>query len=132
MVRSVVMAAAMLMVAGASNAFAAVDNNTYIIDIRATASGDIKARMEFDQGLLPGRGKAGIDIEDAGDYTGRYTTGALGGLPAFLGVTYTVNSSAPDDGFFSSLSGVQLFKFTAGVGFSTSGDLFFFTGERLD
>uniref|UniRef100_A0A7C2NTM6 PEP-CTERM sorting domain-containing protein n=1 Tax=Schlesneria paludicola TaxID=360056 RepID=A0A7C2NTM6_9PLAN len=146
MLRTSCLAAAVLLAVGTTNAFATVGGQTYIIDVQASASGDIKARMEFVDGPGPGdAGDVGIDIEDAGDYTGIYST-----APGSTVVTnYSVTAVAPDDGFFTSFSGtavdlkqsmgligtianaLDLPGITLGFGFSTSGDLFFFTGEEL-
>jgi hypothetical protein len=146
MLRSSCLAAVVLLAAGATNAFATVGGQTYIINVNASSAGQIKARMEFVDGPGPGdAGVVGIDIPDAGDYTGVYTTA---GAPTVV-TNYSVKAIAPDDGYFASLNGTavdlkqsggplgalaNLLKLpgrTLGFGFSTSGDLFFFTGEEL-
>jgi hypothetical protein len=147
MSRNAGLAAALLLMAGATNAFATVGGQTYIIDVTTTSSGSLKAEMEFVDGAGPDdSGQVGIDIKNAGDYTGFYTT-----APKPTVVTnFSVSSVAPSDGFFSSFSGSAIdLKQAGGVigklaqklalpgtmigsGFSTSGDLFFFTGtEKL-
>jgi hypothetical protein len=144
MLRSAILAVAAVLVVGSANAFASVGGQTYIIDITASSSGEIKARMEFVDGPGPGdSGEVGIDIENAEDYTGTYAAGGT------VVTSYNVTAVAPADEFFSAFSGVaidlkqaggligalanflELPGQTVGGGFSTSGDLFIFTGEEL-
>jgi hypothetical protein len=146
MLRNSAVAAALVLVAGAANAFATVGGQTYIIDVKASSAGEVKARVQFiDDGLGPGdAGTVGIDIEDAGDYSGQYNANI-----GTVVTSYSVTAVAPDDGFFTQFSGVAIDLkqsggiigtlanalgipgTTLGTGFSTSGNLFFYTGEEL-
>lgn len=146
MSRSLALALVVLLANGVTNAYATVGGQTYAIEITASSSGDLNGEIEFVDGPSKGdSGEVGIDLINADDYSGTYTSA---GKPTVV-TNFSVSSIAPNDGLFASFSGSAIdLKQASGIigrtaqklaipgtitgfGFSTSGDLFLFVGTEV-